>query len=88
MSQCQPAVKYHHRVNKKYNLERIPTHSPQPQAGRLCVMRHRIPIPLATPHIVLKRLCNLQHALDVLHAKRGFLRERDALGRFDRVLDL
>lgn len=51
-------------------------------------MRHRIPIPLATPHIVLKRLCNLQHALDVLHAKRGFLRERDALGRFDRVLDL
>jgi hypothetical protein len=54
----------------------------------LRVMPHCISIPLPTPHIILKRLRNLQHTLNMLHAKRRFLRQRNRLTGFDRVLDL
>lgn len=42
-----------------------------PKASKsLCIMPHRISIPLAASHIIFKCLRNFQHALDVLHAER------------------
>jgi hypothetical protein len=57
-------------------------------AGTSSILSHSITVPLATAHVILKRLSHLEHALDVLHTEDRLLSKGNRLRRLDRVLDL